>query len=403
MQRRGSSGQKVPPAPPPSQPTTLREKFRYFGRLLGYTPKSKPKYAPAAQTRKIPADSGEPTLSQKFGYTAEALGGYAVEGLKAGGRAAGAGVGWAASKAGDVASDVVYDLKHPHLRRPPSTLSKILGGLLMTSALGGYAGYRFSTEDPNTFTSILGHPGRSRIEQIEDRFASMPDDYNGPPVDTKPLYDSMPVNTYRDKIYKAMIELESDGEHFDAKGRVKKSSADCRGIAMLAKGTAKPRAIKMGLEPGKWLEPETNLKIGRGEFEALYERFQNVDMAILGYNGGPGSVIWHISGKTNGVGDPRKPDGPSMEYFVKTWVNPAYYNEVMFRYQRQEWERGHPNATAFARHYGLAKSGEKNDYSLATYINRLNDYAAKIAAKQAKIAAKQQRKNRGPIVASRDP
>ena len=87
------------------------------------------------------------------------------------------------------------------------------------------------------------------------------------------------------------------------------SRSNAVGLMQLMDATAEETAKKIGIEYDKEMlkDPETNIKLGSAYFNSLYDKYNNVAVALTAYNAGTGNVDKWIGENT--ISD----DGSDME------------------------------------------------------------------------------------------
>ena len=91
----------------------------------------------------------------------------------------------------------------------------------------------------------------------------------------------------------AIATQESQGQHFDERGRVKRSSAGAVGVMQVMPGTGPEAAALSGLEwdPKRFeSDPAYNKALGTAYFKEMLRQFGDPIVAAAAYNAGPGRV-----------------------------------------------------------------------------------------------------------------
>lgn len=121
------------------------------------------------------------------------------------------------------------------------------------------------------------------------------------------------ATTQGDKIFTAMLNVESGGQHYQPDGSITTSPKGAFGVAQLMPDTAKMMAKEMGIDEKLLVDPGVNAAVGQKYFQKMQDKFGDNTLAVLSYNWGPGNVDKHIEK----VGDPRKGE-VSYDYFLAT-------------------------------------------------------------------------------------
>jgi hypothetical protein len=117
-----------------------------------------------------------------------------------------------------------------------------------------------------------------------------------------------------DRLFPAVIQAESRGKRFDAKGNVLTSKKGAQGAAQVMPRTSRDPGF--GVRPARDDSHEENVRVGKEYLDAMLRKYKDVDVALAAYNWGPGNVNkWLAAGA-----DPNKLPAETRAYIprVKT-------------------------------------------------------------------------------------
>lgn len=109
------------------------------------------------------------------------------------------------------------------------------------------------------------------------------------------------------------------------------SSAGAVGLMQITESTALYIAQKLGENNYKLTEPETNIRFGCYYVKYLYQRFENLETALVAYNAGEGNVANWLKDENltdDGITLKKIPFKESREYILKIKQNVKKYKKL---------------------------------------------------------------------------
>lgn len=156
---------------------------------------------------------------------------------------------------------------------------------------------------------------------------------------TPPIQSAWGVNSLTQSVMPSLWGVESGGRHTDSTGRLTQSPVGALGIGQLMPGTIKDPGF--GITPPRDNSQEENMRVSAQYFQAMQNRYGDLDLALAAYNAGPGNV-------DNAIKAAKQKGGDWKNYLPKPSETIPYIAKVKQNMQNGAYEQVLGNTVATA-------------------------------------------------------